>query len=277
MAEETTILDNGDQQLFELVTDALRAGPGTPQWQAAMNAVPQAAADEYTQLSQIRETLASGRAYREVHPGPGFTRNVMAGVERESQRRDRPSITTWIITISAAVILMVLGTVGYFALPTGTKAVPNLNDLVFSEAQLESRFDNGISPGWHVEVSPGEPFAFEVVMRMPSATHGWLEAYIADRGQPTELTCVVRDGQAMVVLPGGHTAGETVKLQASELVTIRIVMSRESAYVECAGKRLWSGPHHLNPKNSWDAGVTFLKPSALGNAVQSVRIMRPAK
>src|SRR5438105_4844086 len=104
MAEDTiNLLDNGDQQLFELVTDALRAGPGTPQWQAALGALPQTAADEYTQLSQIRESLESGRAYREIHPGPAFTRDVMAGVERESQRRDRPSITIWIITISAAV------------------------------------------------------------------------------------------------------------------------------------------------------------------------------
>src|SRR6478672_10528936 len=144
MPEETiNLLDNGDQRLFELVTDALRAGPGTPPWQAALKALPQSAADEYTQLYQVRESLESGRSYREIHPGPAFTRDVMAGVERESQRRDHPSITTWIITISAAVILVILGAIGYLALPTGAKSSPNLNELVFAEVAFSTTFDQG--------------------------------------------------------------------------------------------------------------------------------------
>jgi hypothetical protein len=82
------------------------------------------------------------------------------------------------------------------------------------------------------------------------------------------------------VLADGHTAGETVKLQANDPATIRIVMNRENAVVEVSGKRLWSGPHLLNPKDPWQAGVSSLTSNSevpKSDAVQSVRIMRPAR
>ena len=73
-----TDLDFESSQL-QLLTDALRAGPGSPEWRAAMESVAAAGgteAEEYKTLYAARERLASGRQYREVRAGPAFTRSV---------------------------------------------------------------------------------------------------------------------------------------------------------------------------------------------------------
>jgi hypothetical protein len=70
----------------ELLTDALRAGPGSPAWRAAMESVAAAGgteAEEYKTLYAARERLASGRQYREVRAGPAFTRSVFDAIEHE--------------------------------------------------------------------------------------------------------------------------------------------------------------------------------------------------
>src|SRR5688500_14006835 len=83
-----TDLDFESSQL-QLLTDALRAGPGTPEWRAAMETVAPVGAgggggaDEYKLLYAARERLASGRQYREVRAGPGFTRRVFDAIEDE--------------------------------------------------------------------------------------------------------------------------------------------------------------------------------------------------
>ena len=60
-----TQLDFESSQL-QLVTSALRAGPGSPEWRAALEALPTAGKDqaaEFNHLYAARERLASGRAY----------------------------------------------------------------------------------------------------------------------------------------------------------------------------------------------------------------------
>ena len=69
---------------LKLLTDALRAGPASPQWHEAVTQLraggvngSDASADEYRLLVAARENLESGREYRSVRAGPGFTRKVM--------------------------------------------------------------------------------------------------------------------------------------------------------------------------------------------------------
>src|SRR5213082_2776894 len=78
-----TDLDFESAQL-ELLTEALRAGPGTPQWREAvalLEAVP--GADEFKLLYAARERLASGRQYREIRAGAGFTSKVFDALDQE--------------------------------------------------------------------------------------------------------------------------------------------------------------------------------------------------
>ena len=118
-----------DPQLIAL-TDALRAGPGSPQWRDAVARLREQGgdqADEYLLLCTAREHLASGKSYREIHAGPGFSRKVMEAVEQEqSGERAKVAPTAGIVLLlSVLLIVAVVGSVGYFIWHTsGTSAPP---------------------------------------------------------------------------------------------------------------------------------------------------------
>jgi hypothetical protein len=81
-------IDLESEQFMTLLTDALRAGPGSPEWHQAVGVLrssggASATADEYQMLVRAREDLESGRDYRAVKAGPGFSRKVLQGVEEE--------------------------------------------------------------------------------------------------------------------------------------------------------------------------------------------------
>src|SRR5438046_2493736 len=113
-----TELDFESSQL-QLLTDALRADPGTPEWRAALATVPAlGAVDEHKLLYAARERLASGRRYREVRAGPGFTRKVFESIDDESSAVSKPLPSANIIAaISALAILGILAVVAFFIIP----------------------------------------------------------------------------------------------------------------------------------------------------------------
>jgi hypothetical protein len=80
-------MDLQSEQFMTLLTDALRAGPGSPEWHQAVGVLRASGgangADEYQMLVRAREDLESGRDFRSVKPGAGFTRKVMQGIEEE--------------------------------------------------------------------------------------------------------------------------------------------------------------------------------------------------
>src|ERR1700750_2686952 len=83
-----TDLDFESSQL-QLITEALRAGPGSPAWREALAAIEHSPdADEFKVLYAARERLASGRQYREVRAGAGFTRKVFDAIEQEQATGD---------------------------------------------------------------------------------------------------------------------------------------------------------------------------------------------
>jgi len=84
MAQE---VDTSDP-FFTLLTDALRAGPGSPEWRDAVaqlkvNGEP---VDEHRLLIEAREALESGRDYRSIRAGAGFTRKLLTNLDKESPR-----------------------------------------------------------------------------------------------------------------------------------------------------------------------------------------------
>src|SRR4030095_8138972 len=108
-----------DPQLIAL-TDALRAGPGSPEWRDAVARVREQGGDQAEDdllLCTAREHLASGRSYREIHAGPGFSRKVMQAVEQEqSGGPSRVAPTASIIALlSALVVVGIVASVGYLA------------------------------------------------------------------------------------------------------------------------------------------------------------------
>jgi hypothetical protein len=111
-------LDFESDQFLKLLTDALRAGPGSPQWHEAilrLQAGQEGAGgtDEYRLLCDARLALESGKEYRSVRPGARFTRRVMDAISAEGNRAPRRFSTANLIALIAGVLL--LGTVAMFA------------------------------------------------------------------------------------------------------------------------------------------------------------------
>ncbi|MEA2708667.1 MAG: hypothetical protein QOF78_1268 [Phycisphaerales bacterium] len=158
-----TNLDFESSQL-QLLTDALRAGPGSPEWRAAMEAVNVTAGEtggeagnaerEYKLLYAARERLASGRQYREVRAGAGFTRKVFDAIEQEDDAagatpRALPAANL-IAAVSALVILGVLAIVAWLIIPgdNSQQAANDLSQTYFVNKIAETTFDNGLGADW---------------------------------------------------------------------------------------------------------------------------------
>lgn len=151
-----TELDFETSQL-QLLTDALRAGPGTPEWRAALASVEAsgglagAGADEYKLLYAARERLASGRRYREVRAGPGFTRKLNESMDDEEAGRKKTLPSANIIAaVSALVILGVLAVVAFFVMPRSGQNKPggDLAETYFVDTLAANEFSEDLGMQW---------------------------------------------------------------------------------------------------------------------------------
>ena len=158
MAQTT---DFQSEQFMNLLTDALRAGPGSPEWHQAVTALRSAGAagaDEYQLLIQARENLESGREYREVRAGPAFSRKVLGSIEEEAAgpRPKGPGPAGLIALIAGgvilAVVLVVAVTLFRSAPDPGKGTETNLRSLIFNTRALSVNFDSGAEPGPEVKI-----------------------------------------------------------------------------------------------------------------------------
>lgn len=162
-----------DPQLITL-TDALRAGPGSPKWREAVSRLREQGgdqADEYLLLCTAREHLASGRTYREIHAGPGFSRKVMDAVEQErTGGPSRVAPTAGLIALfSAAVVVFVVVSVGYYLYRSsgaGPATRQDLSQIYFTESVLDAQLD-ALPKGWRT--TGGLPLKFENGLRPADA------------------------------------------------------------------------------------------------------------
>src|SRR2546423_9357159 len=98
---------------FNLLTDALRAGPASPQWRDAVAHLREQGAgesDEFRLLIDARESLESGKEYRSVRAGAGFTNKLMGQLgEQEQPRKALP----WGTIIGVVCTIAVLASLVY--------------------------------------------------------------------------------------------------------------------------------------------------------------------
>jgi hypothetical protein len=152
--------DLQSEEFMTLLTDALRAGPGSPEWHQAVGVLKASGAngdaDEYQMLVRAREDLESGRDYRAVRPGPGFSRKVLTGIDEEPPAgvRGLPSANL-LALVGAGVILavvIVVASVLFRNAPkeTDNKQVDQLRGLFFNQevasVDFESRENDSIEP-----------------------------------------------------------------------------------------------------------------------------------
>jgi hypothetical protein len=157
----TTTSPTESDPFFDLLTDALRAGPGSEQWEQAVAKLRDGGvegADEYRLLIRAREDLQQGREFRRVTPGPQFTRKVLEAVEEEGGKRKGLPTATIVAILAAGVILAVIGTVTVLMTrdngnpkdPRET-AIASLDNVTFPVAVTSAQFtdrDAGIPAGW---------------------------------------------------------------------------------------------------------------------------------
>ena len=142
--------------LFTLLTDALRAGPGSPEWHQAVARLREDGAngsDEYRLLQTAREHLESGRDFRSVRAGPEFTRRVLTRIEDEHASRAGLPTANVVMVLSALAILGVLSGVGYL-LGRGGRVEPrppepaNLATVYFPNEAAVASFSGVVPAGW---------------------------------------------------------------------------------------------------------------------------------
>src|SRR5207248_832631 len=113
-----------------LLTDALRSGPGSPEWHQAVKILRASDqnVDEYTLLYSAREHLESGKDYRSVRAGTGFTRKVLEQIEEQASTPPAPTANI-IALIAAGAILAVVAVVGFMLLHGGSAEQQRIEEL----------------------------------------------------------------------------------------------------------------------------------------------------
>jgi hypothetical protein len=143
------------EPFLTLLTDALRAGPGSPEWHQAVSQLKTAGenVDEYKLLIEAREALESGRDYRSVRAGPGFTRKLLTELENKAPVGNSRRLPTLIAALAGLVIVAIIG-IELYAFYTrtpvddSTKAINELASTYFSKEISATSFDTGIPEAW---------------------------------------------------------------------------------------------------------------------------------
>jgi len=156
--EESTVMSEQplnieSEQFMTLLTEALRSGPGSPEWHQAVSLLraQNGDLDEYKLLYAAREHLESGKDFRSVRAGPGFTRKVMDEIEQAADGSKRPATATMIAAVAAITILAVILIVAWLLMHGGSAEKQKIDELTsqyFVHDVQAARFDVGIPDGW---------------------------------------------------------------------------------------------------------------------------------
>src|SRR4051812_33107952 len=151
-------LDFESDQFLRLLTEALRAGPASPEWHQAvarLRTEHSAQIDEFKLLVAARQHLESGKEYRSVRAGPEFTRKIMTSLEAEepaiARRHTQVPKATIIAIISAALMIGVVALFVWFLIPGKNEApiaIDALANTYFSEPAMSASFDTPLDPQW---------------------------------------------------------------------------------------------------------------------------------
>jgi len=227
-------LDIESKEFFELLTDALRAGPGSPQWHQAVETLKGEQGgnmDEYALLYQAREHLESGKGYREVRAGPGFTRKVMEAVDEESRGtiRKGPSTATWIAIFCGLVVVAMLGVLAWSIVQGKLgeqEAIKRLEQTIFADAWISTNFETATG---------GEQW--QAIGSLPlSVGHG-----LAPTSQPVDTKADYVGGGLSVAFPvpadQSYAVEATIRMPAgtNDGTIVQLFVSDEAKFAEDRG------------------------------------------
>lgn len=298
--------------LLKLLTEALRRGPGSPEWHSAVSSLrnlDSPAVDEYRLLITARERLESGRQYREVRAGPAFTRELFDQLESAAAVSRRPTIG---LIVRLLCLLVLVGAVAMVVMYT-VQAAPN------DAQQLSRRLFITPVRSWTFEQMPSElrvvgPLPLETrnnVLRSagPDTTEPVGGLLYADdpldlqRGTCVEARIEYRPGKSSValalmpdaILNGQLAANEGelalvvdnngVHVSAPAMATapralaggqhvLRIKAADGAAVAEVDGQIIWSGNLKLGTRGF--VAVRLIRNGRANEvAVRSLRVLAP--
>jgi hypothetical protein len=140
---------------LQLLTDALRAGPGSPQWHEAVARVRAGETgpeDEYALLLHARENLASGKDYRQVRAGAGFTRKLLANIDADVAAHKKSPLSASVISYAGAgLVIGVLAIILFYLTEQGgTGSTEDLSSLFFSSTLNSASLEGPLPSGWRM-------------------------------------------------------------------------------------------------------------------------------
>ncbi len=211
-----TMLNFNSDQFLQLLTDALRAGPGSPAWHEALSHLREAGhvdpiADEYKLLLEARQDLESGKGYRQIRAGPEFTRKVLAAVAEQSTESSSgrglpmPNIIAW----SAGLVILGTAILVAWLLWNGgsvqRQTLAQLQSQTFSRTILSAAFNGDAPDGWRTigslkmsfdrELSPEKNIPFSP--RAGAAGGGIANITPLSPDEPTALHVTLRLAQGI--------------------------------------------------------------------------------
>jgi hypothetical protein len=139
--------------MLKLLTDALRRGPGSPEWHEAIQQLRTSGAkgaDEHRLLITVRERLEAGQEYRSVRAGPAFTSELFSKLEKDPEGAPR---RPWIALVVATLCLIVV--IGSAAMltnylsnkPARDPAIERLAQQLFVNPTFRVTFEKPVTTG----------------------------------------------------------------------------------------------------------------------------------
>ncbi|MGN6507237.1 MAG: hypothetical protein ACTHM6_16910 [Tepidisphaeraceae bacterium] len=311
-AMEATPLDS--DAMLKLLSDALRRGPGSPEWREAVTQVGQAngpGADEYRLLLKARERLESGREYRQVRAGPAFTRSVFENLDQspaDGRRAPKPAV---LIGMLCLVIILVAGGALLMNLlqPRPDAELGKLQAQLFSTPQARWVFDQDIPSELHTAGSlklisrdgllrvAGAPDKLPAEARIESTTPidlaagACVESLILYQPGETSLAVGVSDTPEMTATSAGKQiavvldssgfrcitpGGSTApKPLSGGLHTVRIKFLGSVATAEIDGRVIWADGRPIGSQGYPSLTWTRFGKSQNEAAVRSLSVLVP--
>lgn len=170
------MMDFDTDSFGQLLTDALRAGPGSPAWHDAVSRLRTGGitgGEDYALLLAARQSLESGKSFRQIRPGSQFTAKVLAAMAEEKTQSPK-SQRTWtalIIAILATVVALAVAALiirmAMPSLPAGHQTLADLQAQTFPRELWSIHFNGAVPDGWKTIGSLSPSFTGE--MRPPAS------------------------------------------------------------------------------------------------------------
>lgn len=295
-------------EMLKLLTEALRRGPGSPEWHDAVERLRSSGAkeaDDFRLLMTVRERLESGQSYREVRAGPAFTRELMQRIDEEPAKASGKQRT--ILIVSVVCILLLVGSVAIlvtmmsngqprddamgqlaqklFISPVKTWNFDgNLPADIPADGDLKLDATNGLHPARSSK--PGT-----TTLRPPEAIGladgACVEAQVGFR--PDSMTTITlalaasahEPPLALTLVPEGfrvQIGDKTQLIQRSlpaETYTLRMKLNDSVAIIEVNGQTIWSGPHPAGANAVLAVRFDLTGKPNDSSRLQSLRILKP--